>query len=72
MEGAGRSPPHFVHSLVNGRPSITRPLSLSVPIPRLHDISVQWFYSAVNMKANRNSQLLLHLCWVATTVREPF
>jgi len=31
MEGAGRSPPHFVHSLVNGRPSITRPLSLSVP-----------------------------------------
>ncbi len=24
MEGAGRSLPHFVHSLVNGRPSITR------------------------------------------------
>jgi len=32
-EGAGRSLPHFVHSLVNGRPSITRLLNLGCQHP---------------------------------------
>ncbi len=63
MEGAPRRTPHFVHKLVNGRPSITSPLK-PVSLPSLlHVLIVSCFSGTVKrrlfqcadwLRANRN------------------
>ncbi len=60
MEGAPRRTPHFVHKLVNGRPSITSPLK-PVSLPSLlHVQIVPCFSGTVKREADDDFEQSKH------------